>query len=131
MPGGSDNLTWDNTSTTLYVNGSINATGDITAYYVPSDSRLKRNVTRITGALAKVQQLDGVTYNWNELAINRSLSIAEAGVIAQQVQAVLPEVIQQRPDGYLGVAYERLASLLIEAVKELKAEVDELKNKIQ
>lgn len=106
--------------------GEIIATGDITSWY-SSDERLKNNIQTITNSLEKVTQLDGVTFNWNELAEGKDVNVREAGVIAQQVQKVLPEVVTERDTGYLAVRYEKLVPLLIEAIKELKAEVDALK----
>jgi hypothetical protein len=115
----------------LYVGRDIYGLGEITAYYgATSDSRLKTNVASIHNGLAKVLTLDGIIYNWNELA-NKDLNIKEAGVIAQQIQTVLPEAVVEREDGYLTVKYERIIPLLIEAIKDLSAEVDALKKKIQ
>ena len=110
------------------ITGEIRATGDITAAYT-SDNRLKTNIEIIPNALEKVYSLDGVTFNWNELAEGKDTTEREAGVIAQQIQSVLPEAIMTRDTGYLAVRYEKLIPLLIEAIKELKAEVDELKKK--
>jgi len=115
----------------ISVTGDVSATADVIAYS-GSDARLKTNVTIIDKALNKVLQLDGVTYNWNNIAcekLNKTADIREAGVIAQKVKEVLPEVVSEREDGYLGVRYERIIPLLIEAIKELKQEIDELKNK--
>ncbi len=112
----------------LTVTGAITATGDITAYY-SSDARLKDNLQPITDALTKVKTLDGVTFNWNNLAEDKELDVREAGVIAQQVQNILPEVVTQRDNGYLAVRYEKLVPLLIEAIKELNAKVEQLEKK--
>ena len=112
---------------TFIAAGSIKAGGDVTAYYT-SDSRLKNNVERISDALDKTCSLDGVTFNWNELATEKDQSVKEAGVLAQQIQKVLPEAVTERTDGHLAVRYEMLVPLLIEAIKELKAEVDSLRN---
>ncbi len=113
----------------LTVTGAITATGDITAFFT-SDARLKDNLQPITDALSKVKTLDGVTFNWNNLAEDKDLDVREAGVIAQQVQNILPEVVTQRDNGYLAVRYEKLVPLLIEAIKELNAKVEQLeKNK--
>jgi hypothetical protein len=115
----------------LYVGRDIYGLGEITAYYgATSDRRLKTNIGSINNGLAKVLTLDGIVYNWNELA-NKDLDVKEVGVIAQQIQAVLPEAVVEREDGYLTVKYERIIPLLIEAIKELSAEVEELKKKIQ
>lgn len=112
--------------------GSIFATGDVVAYY-SSDITLKTNVVKITDALAKVNSLDGVTFNWNDLAkerYGRDTSVREAGVIAQQVQNNLPEVVKTREDGTLAVDYEKMVPLLIEAIKELANKVEVLQNQL-
>jgi hypothetical protein len=107
-------------------------TGDITAYYT-SDARLKTNIFTIEDALDKVNRLNGVTFEWNETG--RSLFEEgfvildqEVGVIAQEIQAVLPEVVITRNNGMLAVNYEKIVPLLIEAIKELSAEVKKLKS---
>jgi hypothetical protein len=108
--------------------GEIRASSDIIAHY-SSDSRLKTEIQIIPDALQKIKSIDGVTFNWNSLAENKDTEKREAGVIAQQVQKVLPEIISVRDNGYLAVAYEKLVPLLIEAIKELSAEVEVLKGK--
>jgi hypothetical protein len=128
----------------FYVANQIAATGNITAYY--SDERLKTKTGSIENALEKVQSLSGFTYVENDLA--RELGYAnekqQVGVSAQQVQAVIPEAVSLAPvdfetdehsgeitsksgENYLTVDYSRIVPLLIEAIKELKAEVEELK----
>jgi len=108
----------------VYVVGGIQATGDITAYF-SSDERLKDNITPIPNALERVASLSGNTFDWNDKTDKVG---SETGVIAQEVQALgLPDVVTERDDGYLAVRYEKLIPLLIEAIKELKAEVEELK----
>lgn len=109
----------------------LNCTGDVVAYY-SSDIRLKENIETISNALNKISQLDGITFNWNNTAkeFGKDTNLREAGVIAQQVQEVLPEIVTERENGYLAVKYEKLVPLLIEAIKELKNEVDELKAKL-
>lgn len=116
-----------NITGTTTVTGELRVTQDIIGFY-SSDARLKDNLAPITDALAKVQSLDGVTFNWNQ---NASGSLAskterEAGVIAQQVEKVLPEVVVTRDTGYKAVNYEKLVPLLIEAIKELSAKVEKL-----
>ena len=117
--------------TGIYYNAGNNAltvNGDITA--LASDMRLKENIEQIEGAVAKVCQLRGFTYNFNE--VGRELKLPKgrhAGVSAQDVLEVLPEAVACRPmDDYLTVKYEKLVPLLIEAIKELKDEIEELKN---
>ena len=112
-----------NPGVALDVGGSIQYTGTITDV---SDERLKENIKPIDGALSKIQAINGVYFNM----IDRPEQI-EIGVIAQTVQKVLPEAVRIVDDenGYLGVSYTSIIPVLIEAVKELKAENDELKDK--
>jgi len=107
--------------------GEIRATNNITAYY--SDDRFKTNLGNIPNALIKVNTLNGFYYEANELAQSYGYAVVkEVGVSAQQVQAIMPEVVAPAPidDKYLTVRYERLVPLLIEAIKELSAKVDRL-----
>lgn len=117
--------------------GDIRATGNITAAY-SSDARLKENVQVIPNALQKVNQIRGVTFDWtNEYieehggADNYFLRKHDVGVIAQEIEKVLPEVVSTRDDGIKAVKYERIVALLIEAVKELNTEVEHLKNTLR
>lgn len=110
--------------------GEIRATNNVTAYY--SDERLKTRLGLIDNALDKVKSLEGFYYEANETAQALGYEVKkEVGVSAQQVQAVMPEVVAPAPidDKYLTVRYERLVPLLIEAIKELEAQVAELKAK--
>jgi hypothetical protein len=116
----------------LSVTGAITATGDITAYF--SDERLKTKLGGIENALEKVQQLSGFYYEANEIAQELGYeSKREVGVSAQEVEKVMPEIVRPAPIDakYLTIQYERLVPLLIEAIKELKSEVDVLKGKIK
>jgi hypothetical protein len=120
------------TTGNLVAGGQVRATGDIIAYYT-SDETLKTNIVKIDSALAKVNSLDGITFNWNEQAkekFEKELDVREAGVIAQQVKAVLPEVVKTREDGTLAVKYEQMVPLLIEAIKELTSKVEDLQNQL-
>ena len=119
--------------------GQIVATNSITAFY--SDRRLKQNIVPIPNALDKVDRLSGVTYTQNEFAEQFGYNdySQQVGVIAQQVQEVLPEVVKLAPfdmgpggtsrsgENYLTVQYEKIVPLLVEAIKELRAEVEKLK----
>ncbi len=111
--------------------GEIRATNNITAFF-SSDERLKDNVQVIANALAKVIQIRGVKFDWNNLTEPEDgyfVRKHDVGVIAQEVEKVLPEVVGTREDGIKAVKYDRIIPLLIEAIKELKAEVDALKGK--
>ena len=109
----------------LEVNGNVSGTSiyashNIVAY---SDARSKTNVTTIDNALDKVDAIRGVTYN----KVEDPDGIRYMGVIAQELQEVLPEVVAEGEDGNLAVAYGNIVGVLIEAVKELRAEIKELK----
>ena len=108
----------------LDVNGDIRATGNIIAF---SDSRVKDNVETIENALDKVTQLRGVSYTRNDIEDKST----QLGVIAQEVLEVAPELVKLDDEGMYSVAYGNMNGLLIEAIKELKAEIAELKKKIK
>jgi len=109
--------------------GEIRATGDITAYY-SSDIRLKENIIPIPNALEKINQISGNTYDWKEGYDEiHSHKGNDVGVIAQEIEAVLPQIVTNRDTGFKAVQYEKIIPLLIEAIKELSAKVDSLENK--
>jgi hypothetical protein len=109
--------------------GEIRATGDITAFF-SSDIRLKENITPITNALEKVNQISGNIYDWKEGYDEvHSHKGNDVGVIAQEIEQILPQIVTNRDNGYKAVQYEKIIPLLIEAVKELSAKVDRLENK--
>ena len=110
--------------------GDVVAAGDVVAYYT-SDIRLKDNVEVIKGSLDKIEGIRGVEFDWNEKSPGWAKERGhDVGVIAQEVQKVLPEVVVERKSGYLGVDYKRLIPLLVESIKELKQEVENLKKKV-
>jgi hypothetical protein len=107
--------------------GEIRATNDITAFY-SSDQKLKENINPIPNALEKLSQISGNTFDWKSgFSEIHSHSGTDVGVIAQEIEKVLPQVVTTRENGYKAVQYEKIIALLIEAVKELKEEVNELK----
>lgn len=110
------------------MDGDFHADGDIVAFSssVSSDKKLKENIEVIPNALEKVQALNGVSFTW------KRDGTPSAGVIAQEVQAILPEAVKEVTpvkggDSHLSVNYHALTSILIESIKELKAEIEELK----
>ena len=107
----------------LYVAGNMQATGAVYggAFYYSSDRNLKTNIQPISNALDKVQQLQGVTFDWKE---DGSSSV---GLIAQDVEEVFPELVHTDAEGKKSVEYANLVAVLIEAVKEQQKEIDELK----
>ena len=117
----------------MTVNGTITQNGLIT----PSDNRLNNNIVQLEGALDKVLQLRGVSFYWKskeEMATAKGKDVnnmsygfddkKKIGVIAQEIEEVLPELVSTDNDGFKSVDYVGLTPLLIEAVKELKAEKD-------
>ncbi len=104
--------------------GALTSTGDITAF---SDIKLKKNREIIGDALSKVGMLNGYTFERVDLEDGRRYT----GVIAQEVREVLPEAIRESADGTLSVAYGNMVGLLIEAIKTLKIEVDDLRSQIK
>ena len=107
------------TSGGVSITGTLTASGNVTAY---SDIKLKKNIEVIPDALSKVSRLRGVTFDRKDLKTKR-----QSGVIAQEVEAVLPEVVDTDEEGIKSVAYGNMIGLLIESIKELKAEVETLK----
>ena len=115
----------ETTNTGVTVSGDLNSTSDI---------RYKKNIETIDGALEKVQSLRGVTFDWDNDAFEEKENTKQpnfteraTGVIAQDVEKVLPEAVRENEDGFKNVAYGNMVGLLIEAIKELKAEIEELK----
>lgn len=102
--------------------GALHYTADGTLTTNTSDERLKTNITTLTGALDKVNQLRGVTYNW----IENPTGDTRIGFIAQEVNAIVPELTftnPNSPENYMGVHYDNVTALLVEAVKELSSGV--------
>ena len=108
--------------------GPIHCLDDIIAFYgQSSDLTLKENVSTLENPLAKVMQIRGTEYDWKEG--NKNYSGHDIGVIAQEVEKVLPDAVSTKPDGTKGVHYNKLIPLLIEAVKDLSNKVDDIKDK--
>ena len=115
--------------------GEIRATNDVTAFY-SSDVSLKENITNIPNPLEAIKKLNGVLFDWKKSYIDQRggedgyfVRKKDVGVIAQEVEKVLPEAVAQRSDGIKAVKYDRLTCLLIEAVKKLSDQVDSLTKK--
>jgi hypothetical protein len=127
---------WDN----VQVQGAMSATADITAYY--SDGRLKENLQPLKNAISKITTLTGYTYNTNalgkKLLNNEDVNISKVGLIAQDLQKVLPEAVKLAPfdndgknnsksgENYLTIQYEKVVPLLVEAIKEQQIKIDNL-----
>jgi hypothetical protein len=116
---------------TLHVNGSVAGTS---AYVNLSDERYKKDILPIENALDKVLSLNGVTFNWDK-QFNPGTKLDDAnhiGLIAQEVEKVIPQAVSTGKDGNQtkSVAYTDLVPVLIEAIKELKLEIEDLKKLI-
>ena len=107
----------------------MNVGGDVVAY-ASSDERLKDNIELISNPIEKVQSLKGVTWDWNSNADILQQTLPNVGVIAQDVEKVLPQLVIDRDNGFKGVDYAKLTGLLIEAVKDQQKQIDELKSKL-
>ena len=111
-----------NTSYKLYVNGNAYATGA----WGSSDKRWKKNITPLKDSLNKVLSLQGVNYDWRveEFPSMNFTAGKQVGVIAQEVEQIIPEIVNTESAGYKAVAYDKITAVLIEALKELKLEKD-------
>lgn len=112
----------------LTVNGTIRATGDVVSYY-SSDQRFKDNITPIENALEKINSISGYEFDWNENQSNYTGH--DIGVIAQEIQNIAPELVMERPDGYLGVKYDKIVAILIQGMKEQQTIINDLISRIQ
>jgi hypothetical protein len=116
--------------------GTLDVVGLVHASSFPtsSDERFKMNVTPLTDALEKIDSIQGVAFDWNELyeSLGRSTGRREIGVIAQEVEKVFPELVSTwHEEGYRAVDYGRLTAVLVEAIKELKAKNESLERRIE
>ena len=113
-------------------NGRGDFSNDVVAFST-SDKRLKENIKPLDSALDKVLKISGVSFDWKELTEEEKKTIHgneghDVGVIAQEIEEVLPEVVTTRDSGYKAVKYEKIVPLLIEAIKEQQQQIEELKN---
>lgn len=104
---------------TVHIGGAANVIGDITAFY-SSDRRLKDNIKNIDSALSKVNAINGVSFDWNSKSDKTG---KDYGVIADEIEKILPELVTTRDTGYKAVRYEKIIPLLIEAIKELNKKI--------
>lgn len=114
------------------VDGNLYVRNDIVAFHT-SDERQKENIVTIQSPLHKIYQLKGVEFDWNHNApvwVNEDNDRHDIGVIAQNVQEVVPEAVTVRDNGYLAVDYKKLIPLLIEGIKELNTKVNYLESKL-
>jgi hypothetical protein len=113
-----------NTSSTKLTYNPSTGTASATVFSATSDERLKDEITIITDALAKIKQLRGINYKWKDSGLGGT------GLSAQDVQKVVPEAVVVAPNGDLSVAYGNLLGLLVEGMKELSNQIEELKVKV-
>ena len=111
----------------LNPNGNLTVPGVVISNDIvsSSDSRLKSNVQKIKGALDKLKHINGYTFD------KQGAPARTTGVIAQEVQCVLPEAVHTKEDGYLSVAYGNMAGMIIEAIKDLDAKVRDLEREVK
>ncbi len=115
-----------NASGTVTVDDTLHVTGDVIAYY-SSDERLKDNIKPIENAMDKIKLIGGYEFDWNQSSKNVGHDV---GVIAQEVEKVIPELVTTRTNGYKAVKYDKLTALLIQSNKELIEKVEELEKKL-
>ena len=114
----------DTPKVTFDTSGNVYAAADVIAY-ASSDKKLKDNIVNIKNPLDKISKLNGIEFDWNN---NQDVYDGhDIGVIAQEVEEVLPEIVETRDDGYKAVKYEKIVPLLIEAIKEQQEEIELLK----
>jgi hypothetical protein len=116
-----DNVGYGSNWSVTFSGGNITATGNVTAY---SDVRLKTNINTLTNSLEKVLSMRGVSYTRTDFDTERT----HIGVIAQEIEQILPEVISENENGIKSVSYGNIVGILIEAIKELKKQLDEVKS---
>jgi len=106
------------------------ATNDIIAFH-SSDKRLKTNIRKIKDPIEKLKKISGYMFEWIENGDIHPYSGKDIGVIAQEINSIIPEITCLRNNGYLAVKYEKIVPLLIECIKENSNDIDELKEKIK
>jgi hypothetical protein len=106
--------------------GRIDAAGDIVAFST-SDKNFKENIKPIENPIEKIRKISGNTYDWKEeMKEFHGFEGNDVGVIAQEIEAVLPQLVQTRDNGYKAVKYDKLVALLIEGIKEQQIQIDNL-----
>ena len=113
--------------------GNFTATADLIAFGTVSDKSFKENIKPINNALDLVNNLQGVTFDWKQdTDTNKIVGVKEdIGFIAQDVQKVLPELVRENDNGKLSLREKGIVPVLVEAIKELKSEIEELKKQIK
>ena len=111
-------------------NGTLRVTADIVAYY-SSDKRFKDNLVKINNPLVKINKLSGYYFNWNDKQDTYEKGSKDIGIIAQEIEEVLPEIVQTRENGYKAVKYEKIVALLIEGIKEQQQTIEKLEDRLK
>jgi hypothetical protein len=109
---------------------TVEASGDIIAF-TGSDERLKDNLKEIENALLKIDQIGGYEFDWNNNQDTYEPGTHDIGVIAQEIEAILPDIVTTRSNGYKAVKYDRIVALLIQAIKEQQIQIDKLNQKFK
>jgi hypothetical protein len=131
IAGANESITWNHGSSRfdisddIHITGTIKASDDIIAY-ASSDIELKNNIKPIENPIDKIKSISGNSFDWNEEKQDIYKG-KDYGVIAQEIEKVLPELVITRENGYKAVKYDKLVSLLIEGIKDLSNQIDELK----
>lgn len=102
-------------------------TGDVVAFGL-SDERLKDNIRPIENCLQKVLQLEAIEFDWNEK--QETYKGHDIGLLAQQVEAICPEIVETRRNGFKAIKYEKITALLVGAIKEQQKIIDEIEKKL-
>lgn len=120
-----------------YVTGEIRSGNEVTAYYT-SDERLKENVRLISNPIGMIKQINGVYYDWTDEYIESRggedgffVRKDDVGVIAQQVEKILPQLVATRDNGYKAVKYEKIVPLLIECIKSQQMQIDQILERLE
>ena len=130
IAGANNSFIWENYTEQAVMSlsgaGALNVRGDVTAYS-SSDIRLKDNIKLIEDPIEKIKKIKGISFVWNDnMEQLNKRGKSDYGVIAQEIEQILPEIVQTRDNGYKAVQYEKLTPLLIEAIKEQQIKIDNL-----
>jgi hypothetical protein len=112
----------------LFQSGNLEVKGDVEAF-VSSDKRLKTNIKSIDKPIDKISKIGGYTYEWNDKS-DKETGKKDIGVIAQEIEKVLPELVQTRENGYKAVKYDKIVALLVEGIKEQDKKITDLQSQI-
>ena len=121
------------TDSNISASGNITASGNVTAYY-GSDERIKENIQRISDPIRKISMISGNTFKWKDDYYHEQdiklFKKYDVGVIAQEIQVVLPEAVHERENGILAVDYKKIIPLLIEGFNAQQKQIEELRNDV-